>query len=323
MRSPLYVVQDLFPDEGKEMQEQSLDLVIKHALAEDLCDDFSEGFASLLDHDRASFSDVTSDAIFGNEKADVAVVAKCDGVLSGLKPFHRVFAIVDPALSIDMHMEDGHSFSCSDIVATLQGSMRSILAGERTALNFLGHLSGIASRVRELNDLLKGTDIRILDTRKTLPGLRSIEKEAVLHGGGMNHRMGLFDMVLIKDNHIDRAGSIDKAVRAVRKRHGNAYKIEVETRTLDEVQQALQAGVDRIMLDNMDEEGIGEACNVIHGRVEIEVSGNMDREKLIALRHLPIDFISMGSITYAAGHADFSMILSVTKSDKNHYAGED
>ena len=167
------------------MQEQSLDLVIKHALAEDLCDDFNEGFASLLEHERASFSDVTSDAIFGNERADVAVVAKCDGVLSGAKPFHRVFAIVDPALSIDMHMEDGHSFSPGDIVATLQGSMRSILAGERTALNFLGHLSGIASRVRELNDLLKGTDIRILDTRKTLPGLRSVEKEAVLHGGGI------------------------------------------------------------------------------------------------------------------------------------------
>jgi nicotinate-nucleotide pyrophosphorylase (carboxylating) len=305
-------VQSFFPDEGKGMQEQSLDLAIKHALAEDLCDDFSTGFGSLMDHDRASFLDVTSDAIFGNERADVRVVAKCEGVLSGLKPFRRVFAVVDPTVSIDIPMEDGHSFSSGDTVATLQGSVRSILVGERTALNFLGHLSGIASRVRELSDLLKGTDIRILDTRKTLPGLRSVEKEAVLHGGGVNHRMGLFDMVLIKDNHIDRAGSIEKAVRAVRNRHGNIFKIEVETRTLAEVQQALRSGVDRIMLDNMDEEAIGKACTYIDGRVEIEVSGNMDREKLIALRHLPVDFVSMGSITYAAGHADFSMMLSAT-----------
>jgi nicotinate-nucleotide pyrophosphorylase (carboxylating) len=216
---------------------------------------------------------------------------------------------VDPDLSVTLLVSDSDSFSEGDTVASVRGNIRAILAGERTALNFLGHLSGIASRVGKLVELLEGTGIRILDTRKTLPGLRFLEKEAVLHGGGTNHRMGLFDMVLIKDNHIDRAGSIEAAVQAVRNRHGREYKIEVETRTLAEVSEAVRAGVDRIMLDNMDAATVEKACAIINGTVEIEVSGNMNREKIMSLRHLPIDFVSMGSITYSAGHADFSMTL--------------
>ena len=291
------------------MQEQSLDVLIKHALAEDLCDDFQKGFGALLADGKASFSDVTSDALFTDEKADVSVHAKSNGVLSGSKPFCRVFDIVDSSLTTSFCVLDGDPFSSGDAIATLNGSIHSILAGERTALNLIGHLSGIATTVRELSELLNGTSIRILDTRKTLPGLRSVEKEAVLHGGGANHRMGLFDMVLIKDNHIDRAGSIEGAVRAVKNRHGNRYKIEVETRTLAEVEQAVRAGVDRIMLDNMDVAAVEEAASLINGRAEIEVSGNINREKIMKLRHLPIDYISVGFITYAAGHADFSLTL--------------
>ena len=291
------------------MEEQSLDVVIKHALAEDLCEDFQVGFQALLAGRHTSFSDVTSDALFADETADVLVHAKSEGVLSGSNPFRRVFNIVDPSLTVSFSIRDGQPYSAGDAVVSLHGRIHSILAGERTALNFLGHLSGIATRVRELSECLEGTDIRILDTRKTLPGLRSVEKEAVVHGGGGNHRMGLFDMVLIKDNHIDQAGSITKAVQVVKKHHGSRYRIEVETRTFAEVEEAVRAGVDRIMLDNMDAAAVEKAASLINGRAEIEVSGNIDREKLMSLRALPIDFISLGSITYAAGHADFSLTL--------------
>jgi len=291
------------------MERQSLDAVVRHALAEDLCEDFQGEFNALLAGERSHFADVTSDALFTDEEADAWVHAKSEGVLSGSKAFYRVFDIVDSSLSVTFSIRDGQHFTVGDRVASLHGRIHSILVGERTALNFLGHLSGIATRVRELTELLNSSHIRILDTRKTLPGLRSVEKEAVVHGGGMNHRMGLFDMVLIKDNHIDRAGSITQAVQAVRNRHGSRYRIEVETRTLAEVEEAVQAGVDRIMLDNMDVATMEEAASLIKGRAEIEVSGNIDRHNLESMRSLPIDFISIGSITYAAGHADFSLTV--------------
>ena len=291
------------------MEEPSLDAVVRNALTEDLCEDFKGGFSVLLAGERSPFSDVTSDALFTDEEADAWVHAKSEGVLSGSKAFLKVFSIVDSSLSVTFSIRDGQRFTVGDRVASLHGRIRSILAGERTALNFLGHLSGIATRVRELNELLSSNRIRILDTRKTLPGLRSAEKEAVVHGGGMNHRMGLYDMVLIKDNHIDRMGSITRAVEAVRSRYGSRYKIEVETRTLTEVEEALQSGADRIMLDNMDLPAIQIAGSLAKGRAEIEVSGNIDRLKLSSLRSLPVDFISMGSITNAAGHTDFSLTV--------------
>jgi nicotinate-nucleotide pyrophosphorylase (carboxylating) len=291
------------------MEEASLDAIVRHALTEDLCEDFQGGFRALLAGDSISFYDVTSDALFTDEVADAQVYAKSEGVLSGSKAFLKVFSIVDTSLTVSFSIQDGQRFTAGDVVATLHGRVHSMLIGERTALNFLGHLSGIATRVRELTEFLNSNRIRILDTRKTLPGLRSAEKEAVVHGGGMNHRMGLYDMVLIKDNHIDRTGSITQAVQAVRSRHGRRYRIEVETRTLAEVEEALQAGADRIMLDNMDLPAIQMAGSLAKGRAEIEVSGNIDRLKLASLRTLPIDFISMGSITNAAGHADFSLTV--------------
>lgn len=291
------------------MEESSLDAIVRHALTEDLCEDFQGGFRALLAGESISFSDVTSDALFSDEVADAQVHAKSGGVLSGSKAFLKVFSIIDTYLSVSFSIQDGERFTAGDSVATLHGRIHSILIGERTALNFLGHLSGIATRVRGLMEFLNSNRIRILDTRKTLPGLRSVEKEAVVHGGGMNHRMGLYDMVLIKDNHIDQAGSITQAVQAVRNRHGSRYRIEVETRTLAEVEEALQSGADRIMLDNMDLPAIQIAGSLAKGRAEIEVSGNIDRLKLSSLRSLPVDFISMGSITNAAGHTDFSLTV--------------
>jgi nicotinate-nucleotide pyrophosphorylase (carboxylating) len=184
-----------------------------------------------------------------------------------------------------------------------------MLIGERTALNFLGHLSGIATKARRLVQILNDPRIRILDTRKTLPGLRVLEKQAVVHGGCSNHRMGLYDMVLIKDNHIDGAGSITEAVHAVRKRYTDRYVIEVETRNIQEVEEAVSAGADRIMLDNMDISLIRKALRMIGGRVEIEVSGNIDEHNIARLRGLDIDFVSMGSLTYGAVHADFTLML--------------
>ena len=155
--------------------------------------------------------------------------------------------------------------------------------------------------------ILQGTGIKILDTRKTLPGLRILEKQAVVHGGGQNHRMGLFDMVLIKDNHIDAAGSITEAVNKVRSHWGNRYKIEVETRTLEEVKEAFSCGVERIMLDNMKRGLIKKAAELVKDACEIEVSGNMDIKKIKALRKIAIDYISAGYLTYASGQSDFSL----------------
>jgi nicotinate-nucleotide pyrophosphorylase (carboxylating) len=293
----------------------ALDAIIKHALSEDLCEDFGAGFTALIEGKKPKLRDVTSDALLGDEGAETGevcraqVTAKSDGILSGSTPFQRVFQILDPTLRVNIIIKDGDSFSKGDTIANLKGRLRTILAGERTALNFLGHLSGIATTVQEYVRALSDERIRILDTRKTIPGMRALEKHAVVHGGGMNHRMGLFDMILIKDNHIDRLSSIEEAVRRARATHAKTYLVEVETRTLDEVKRAVGAEVDRIMLDNMSIEMIKEAVRIIDGRAEIEVSGNIDLEKASQLRSLPIDFISVGSITNAAGHADFSLIV--------------
>jgi nicotinate-nucleotide pyrophosphorylase (carboxylating) len=291
------------------MEKTPVDGIISLALAEDLCEEPYRGFFSLADGEMPAFSDVTTEAIFHDEQAEARVRAKSEGVLSGERVFTRVFEIVDPALSVSFAVHDGERFKGSDAVARLRGRIKSILIGERTALNFLGHLSGIATKTRRLVQVLNEPRIRILDTRKTLPGLRMLEKQAVLHGGGSNHRMGLYDMVLIKDNHIDGAGTITEAVRAVRNRHGDRYRIEVETRNLLEVEEAVSANVDRIMLDNMDISLIRKALRLIGGRAKVEVSGNIDEHNIARLRGLDIDFVSSGSLTYGATHADFSLTL--------------
>jgi nicotinate-nucleotide pyrophosphorylase (carboxylating) len=291
------------------MDTTSFDYVISLSLSEDLCAEPDSGSPIPAGVEKETFSDVTTDALFRDEQAEARVRAKSEGVLSGERAFTRVFEMVDPALTVSFTVHDGERFAGGDTVARLRGCIRNILIGERTALNFLGHLSGIATKTRRLVQILNDQRIRIMDTRKTLPGLRLLEKQAVTHGGGLNHRMGLFDMVLIKDNHIDGAGSITGAVRAVRDRYGDRFRVEVETRNLQEVEEAASAGVDRIMLDNMDISMIRKALRLISGKVEIEVSGNIDEHNIARLRGLDIDFVSLGSLTYGANHADFSLTL--------------
>ena len=302
------------------MNGEDHDLILRVALSEDLS---PECLAAVEREARelvssGAFIDVTSDAIFGDERGEARVVAKSGGIISGTQPFRRVYGLVDEGVEVSFPIGDGGEFRKGDAVAELKGRIGSILKGERTALNFLGHLSGIATKVKSLVRLLEGSGVRILDTRKTLPGLRELEKRAVVHGGGANHRMGLYDMVLIKDNHVDAAGSITEAVRRVRARHGERYKIEVETRTVRDVQEAIGCGVDRVMLDNMPDGMIARAVRLAEkarlggGRVEIEVSGNMNAARIRKIRRLPVDFISVGSITHSAAQSDFSMRLSLS-----------
>jgi len=286
------------------------DFIIRAALCEDLSPQFARELRRYLQGLKPSLIDVTSSAIFRGEECEARVTAKSEGVLSGSAPFRRVFELVDPSVQVSFSIKDGSHFKKGQVVSTLKGKIKSILMGERTALNFLGHLSGIATEVRKLVKVLEGTGINLLDTRKTLPGLRALEKKAVEHGGGFNHRMGLYDMVLIKDNHIDGAGSISEAVRRVRAANGRKYKVETEARTLSEVKEALDAGVDRIMLDNMSVDLIKKAARMAAGRVELEVSGNVTQKKLAALRGVRIDFVSIGYITHSTGHADFSLGLT-------------
>jgi nicotinate-nucleotide pyrophosphorylase (carboxylating) len=291
------------------MDTESLDYVVKFALIEELSPSFEKGYTNLLKGEKVGQEDITSKALFKEQEACAEVIAKSKGVFSGSRPFTRVFKIIDHDLSVTLSKTDGEQFHKGDRIAHIRGRVRSILMGERTALNFIGHLSGIATEVRELVSLLNGTKITVLDTRKTLPGLRALEKEAVLHGGGMNHRMGLYDMVLLKDNHIDATGSIAESVKRIRSKYGEKYKIEIETRNLEEVEQALSAGVDRIMLDNMKRSMIKRAVRLIGNRAETEVSGNLTPSKIRRLKGIDVDFISAGYITYAPGHSDFSLKL--------------
>jgi nicotinate-nucleotide pyrophosphorylase (carboxylating) len=289
------------------MEAESLDLIVKLALAEDLSVDYEKHYPGLLRGAHIDLEDVTSDAIFTDETGIAEVVTKSGGVLSGSKAFLRVYELLDPELEVEPVKKDGKAFGKGDTVFRLRGRMKTILAGERTALNFIGHLSAIATEVRGLCSILERTKIRILDTRKTHPGLRRLEKEAVVHGGGQNHRMGLFDMVLIKDNHIDRCGSITEAVSRVRDEYRDRYKIEVEARTLADVEEAAGSGIDRIMLDNMRPKAVKKAVRLVGGRTQVEVSGNMTRRKIQRLKRFGVDYVSVGYITHSAGHCDFSL----------------
>ncbi len=291
------------------MPSDDVDLIIAIALCEDLGDNLQRCFNHFVKHGTITGSDITGEAIFAPESiSDFRVVAKSEGILSGSKVFKRVFGILNKDIKTTFVKSDGSSFKIGDEICRIKGPTVDILKGERTALNFLGHLSGIATEVSNLIKITGYTGIKILDTRKTTPGMRLLEKEAVRHGGGYNHRYGLYDMVLIKDNHIDVAGSITEAVNRVRDKYGNKYKIEVETRNTKEVKEALECKVDRIMLDNMSIAEIKEAVELIKGRCEIEVSGNMNAEKINDLKGLKIDFVSLGYITYNVRRVDFSMV---------------
>jgi nicotinate-nucleotide pyrophosphorylase (carboxylating) len=260
-----------------------------------------------LKEDLSNTGDVTTDAIFTENKNETFILLSKDiGILCGKNIFIDVFKTIDKNCEVEFYKNDGNNLKKGEIVARVKGDVKTILKGERTALNFISHLSGIASKT-SLFVNAAGNKLNILDTRKTIPGLRMLQKYAVKCGGGTNHRIGLFDMVLIKDNHIDAAGSITKAVNKVRKKWGNKYKIEVETRNLDEVKEALNCKVDRIMLDNMNNENMKNAVKLIAGIAETEASGNMSIEKIKEVSETGIDFISFGELTHTIKVFDFSL----------------
>lgn len=270
--------------------------LIKMALAEDL----------------SHIGDVTSQAIFSDEEDTFCLYAKDKGVLCGTAIWKEVFAYVDPSVSIRFDFSDGERISPGDCIAVMQGKVLSILTAERTAINFLSNLSGIATKARLYVDQVAESDIKdgktvILDTRKTLPGYRELAKYAVTCGGAQNHRQGLYDMVMIKDNHIDAAGSITTAVEKVRRKWGDRFAIEVETRTLQEINEALACKVDRIMLDNMSTAMMEKAVKMIAGEAEVEASGNMTLDRIAEVSRIGVDFISVGDITHSVKAFDFSL----------------
>ena len=251
--------------------------------------------------------DVTTDTIV---PADATlrgrIVAKQDGVVAGLEVAKQVFLTLNQEVSFLAKTEDGSRVTRRDVLANVEGPARALLTGERTALNFLGRMSGIATLTRKFVDAVASTRATILDTRKTAPGLRTTDKLAVRLGGGQNHRTGLFDMVLIKDNHIDFAGSITQAVERVRASQ-TKLEIEVETRTLDDVREALALEVDRILLDNMSTQMMREAVTICGGRAKLEASGNVTLDNVLEVAETGVDYISVGALTHSPAVFDVSL----------------
>ena len=251
--------------------------------------------------------DITTDSILKDEKAEVNLIAKDKGILAGLDVFKRVFELLDEDVTFEFYFSDGDEVNNKDLIGKISGRAKAILEGERTALNFLQRMSGIATYTKKMVDALDSDHVKILDTRKTTPNMRVFEKYAVTLGGAYNHRYNLSDGIMLKDNHIDAAGGIREAVEKVRRLNPFVKKIEVEVENFDQVREALEAKADIIMLDNMDIEEIKEACKIINKRAIIECSGNISLENINSYRDLDIDYISSGAITYSAGVLDLSM----------------
>ena len=238
-------------------------------------------------------------------------LCKGQGVLCGIEVVQAVFATVDAAINVSFHFADGDDVKPGDVIADIEGDAIPILTGERTALNLLQHMSGVATRTREMAERVKGLPVRILDTRKTTPGLRALEKHAVRVGGGYNHRFSLSDGVLIKDNHIQAAGGITSAVHAAREAAPFTLKIEVETETMEQVREALVAGADIIMLDNMTAAQMREAVLLIDGQAVVEASGNMAQRDIREVAETGVDCISVGDLTNAVTPLDISLKLKL------------
>lgn len=249
----------------------------------------------------------TLSCIPSENRSDACFLAKEDGVICGMDIAARVFSLVDADISFTSLIKDGDIVKKGDIIALVSGPSRGILTGERVALNLMQRLSGVASATAKAVDAVKGTKARIVDTRKSTPGLRVLEKYAVRTGGGYNHRFNLSDGVLIKDNHISAAGGISKAVSAARNAVPHVMKIEVETETLDEVKEALEAGADIIMLDNMSLELMKDAVLLIDGRALTEASGNMGERNLSEVAKTGVDVISIGALTHSVKSLDISL----------------
>ena len=254
--------------------------------------------------------DITTNPLFPkNRKCRAVIMAKEEGILAGLPIAGKVFMKLDKNVLWDERRRDGQAVRPKDILAEIEGSARAILTGERTALNFLQRLSGIATFTSKFVKAVEGLPVKILDTRKTAPGLRIMDKYAVSVGGGYNHRFGLYDGVLIKDNHIKLAGGITNAVRLIRQGGKTESKIEVETSTLEEVREALTAGVDWIMLDNMPIELMKEAVRIINNKALTEASGGVTLKNLRSIAETGVDFISIGSLTHSPSALDVSMYM--------------
>ena len=251
--------------------------------------------------------DITTDSILKNENAQINLIAKDKGIIGGLDVFEGVFEIIDPNSHFEFNFSDGDEVNKSDLIGTIYAKASAILKAERTALNFLQRMSGIATYTKKMVNALDSCHVKILDTRKTTPNMRIFEKYAITLGGAYNHRYNLSDGIMIKDNHIDAAGGIRNAVERVRSANPFVKKIEVEVENFDQIKEALDAKADIIMLDNMDIEDIKKACKIINKRAIIECSGNISLENIKNYRDLDIDYISSGSITYNAGVLDFSM----------------
>ncbi|MDR1291883.1 MAG: carboxylating nicotinate-nucleotide diphosphorylase [Clostridiales Family XIII bacterium] len=251
--------------------------------------------------------DITTEALIGPDLQSRAVLlAKEDGVVAGLEVFQRVFTMLG-GVECRLFREDGESVHSGEKIAELTGNTRNLLTGERTALNFVQRMSGVATLTSRCVQALSGSRTKLLDTRKTTPGFRYLEKYAVAVGGGVNHRFGLSDGILIKDNHIKAAGGVARAVEKAKERHGFARKIEVETESLDMVREALDAGADIIMLDNMDIETMKRAVSMIGGRALTECSGNVTPERLRELGDIGVDYISSGALTHSYSSLDLSL----------------
>ncbi|MBR6549365.1 MAG: carboxylating nicotinate-nucleotide diphosphorylase [Clostridia bacterium] len=255
-----------------------------------------------------NYIDVATDLMLDpNQIATAHMLAKNDGVLCGLEVALRVFTLLSSSFTFTVHKQDGDQLQKGDIIATVTGPVTLLLKGERTALNLIQHMSGIATATHELVTLVQGTRATIADTRKTLPGMRALQKYAVTCGGGKNHRFNLSDCAMLKDNHIDAAGGITAAVTALRQKLGHTVKIEVETRTLAEVAEAAEVGADIIMLDNMDNQTMTQAVAIVGGRALTEASGGITHQTIAAIAKTGVDIISVGAITHSVKAFDISL----------------
>ncbi len=260
--------------------------------------------------------DVTTAATVPEDLVGVAfAVTRESCVLSGMEAFRLVFEILDPAVEVSVTYGDGSLLGPGTTLAVLRGPLRSILTGERTALNLVQHLSGIATCTHRMVEAVRGTRCAILDTRKTTPLWRDLEKAAVRHGGGRNHRFGLFDGVLIKDNHIAAAGGLRRAVENARARVSHTLRIEVEVDDLDQLREALAVGVDVILLDNFSLEDIRRAVSLVQGRALLEVSGGVTAQKVRAIAECGVDFISVGALTHSAPAIDIGLDIPAQSAD--------
>ncbi len=274
-----------------ELLQFKIDDIIKTALSEDI-----------------NYIDVTTDYLIDDSAVSTArYVAKDDGVLCGINIAMRVFELLDKNVQTQVLIHDGEKVKKGDIIARITGSTKALLKGERTALNLVQHLSGIATATNKCVELVKGTKASVADTRKTLPGLRDLQKYAVTVGGGKNHRYNLSDCAMLKDTHLDAYGSMTGAVNALREKMGHTVKIEVEVSDLEQLKEALSLGVEIIMLDNMSCEDMKKAVEITAGRAKLEASGNVTEKTITAIAQTGVDIISLGALTHSVKAFDISM----------------